>query len=94
MEAFLVFDPQNNLISIKHNKLFSDYLVHSANQSGLEIEDETLAQDINNNENLKNLLSVLLTPYVASQRYLVDRDEIIFDCITNSKAVSSKVSKI
>jgi hypothetical protein len=94
MEAFLIFDSHNNLISTKYNKQFSHYLIECANKNGLKLTEEYDVQDINNNETLRNFLSVLLTPFIASQRYLMDCSNITFDCIENSKAVFSKVIKI
>jgi hypothetical protein len=94
MDAFLIFDSHNNLISTKYNKQFSDYLVECANKNGLKLNDQYDVQDIDNNETLRNFLSVLLTPFIASQRYLMDSSNIAFDCIENSKAVFSKVIKM
>ena len=87
MEAILVFDPQNNLICSKCDQQFIQYLFEFVAQNGLK----TNIQEINNNEVLRNLLSLLVTPFVVSQRYLLDVSQVEFDCFPTMKAVYYKV---
>ena len=87
MEALLVFDPQNNLIATKCDKQFSQHVFRFAGNTGIK----TNSQDSNNNETLRNLLSVFVTPFVVSHKYLTNGLDIKFDCIPNMRAVYCKV---
>ena len=87
MDALLVFDPHNHLIASKCEPQFVDYLCEFVAQNGLKSDN----QDFNNNEVLRNLLSLLVTPFVVSHKYLMDVSQVVFDCFPNMKAVYYKV---
>ena len=87
MDALLVFDPQNNLISTKCNKKFSEYLFELAVKNGFKFT----SNEFKNNEVFRDVLSLLVTPFVVSQKYLIDVSEVQFDCIPDMKAVYYKV---
>ncbi|CAG2121598.1 unnamed protein product, partial [Medioppia subpectinata] len=86
MDALLVFDPQNNLISSKFNKQFENYLLEFAVENGCKAD----GQEVGDNQVMRNLLSVFVTPFVVSQRYLSDASGVKFDCLGTMNAVYSK----
>ena len=64
MNAFLIFDPQNSLIFLHCDQKFKHFLLQSNGHEAelAETQDETV----------RNLVTLHLTPYVSVHRQLID----------------------
>lgn len=87
MDSYLIFDPQNNLIFAKMNEKFYHHIIEFADQNNSICEKHDFVDEVFINEPTMNLLSLLLTPYIVSQRFNEVNTNIKFDCIQNTEAV-------
>lgn len=96
MDAILVFDSHNDLVVVKWNEAFRDRLIKIAIRNEILSEEDSkrCVNDINRDESLRNVIILMLAPFVASQRINCEKQEefLILDCLDNSKATFTIVS--